>query len=207
MKYSRLICLNRRLGQELLFSIVKNIGIFKKLDYKLNMNKDGASKNIVTTSTTISKFFICLAFVFIAYGCTGTNHAIIYPFTEAPGARQIKSSSLEEESAGTVGIARYYTKRYNGRRTSSGAIYNPRKLTAAHPTFPFGTRVKVVNLANNKSVIVMINDRCREHEESFIDLSRQAARQLDIIRQGKAAVRIIPMEKDSQSQDVSSIAY
>ena len=106
-----------------------------------------------------------------------------------------------------MGIARYYTKRYNGRRTGSGAIYNPRKLTAAHPTLPFGTRVKVVNLANNKSVIVTVNDRCREHEESFIDLSRQAARQLGIIRQGKAAVRIIPMEKDSQSQDISSIAY
>jgi rare lipoprotein A len=170
------------------------------------MNKDDASKNIVTTSI-ISKFFICLAFVFIAYGCTGTNHAIIPPVTEAPGVRQIKSSSLEEEPAGTVGIARYYTKRYNGRRTSSGAIYNPRKLTAAHPTLPFGTRVKVVNLANNKSVIVTVNDRCREYEESFIDLSMQTARQLGIIWQGKATVRIVPMEKDSQSQEVSSIAY
>jgi rare lipoprotein A len=194
------------LGQESLFHVVKNIGIFKKLDYKSSMNKDGASKNIVTTSI-IPKFFICLAFVFIAYGCTGTNHAIIPPVTEASGAREIKSSSLEEEPAGTVGIARYYTKRYNGRITSSGAIYNPRKLTAAHPTLPFGTRVKVVNLTNNKSVMVTVNDRCREHEESFIDLSRQAARQLGIIRQGKAAVRIIPMEKDSQSQEVSSIAY
>jgi rare lipoprotein A (peptidoglycan hydrolase) len=201
-----LICLKLRFRQELLFRIVKNIGIFKKLDYKSNMNKDGASKNFVTASI-MSKFLICFVFVFITYGCTGTNYAIIAPATEAPGARQIKSSSLEEETAGTAGIARYYTKRYNGRRTGSGEIYNPRKLTAAHPTLPFGTRVKVVNLANNKSVIVTVNDRCREHEESFIDLSRQAARQLGIIGQGKVTVRIIPMERDSQLQEVSSIAY
>ncbi|PKN52746.1 MAG: septal ring lytic transglycosylase RlpA family lipoprotein [Deltaproteobacteria bacterium HGW-Deltaproteobacteria-13] len=111
-------------------------------------------------------------------------------------ARQIMTSPQEEEQTGTLGIARYYKKRFNGRRTSSGAVYNPRKLTAAHPTLPFGTRVKVVNLANNRSVIVTINDRCREHEESFIDLSRQAARQLGFILHGKANVRIIPIEKD-----------
>lgn len=111
-------------------------------------------------------------------------------------AEQIKISSIEEEPAGVLGIARYYAKRYNGKRTSSGARYNPRKLTAAHPTMPFGTRVKVVNIANNRSVIVTINDRCRSYGTPFIDLSRQAARQLDFIRQAKANVLIIPLEKD-----------
>lgn len=168
------------------------------------MNKYNTSKSIVSTSI-ISKLFICLVFVFLTYGCAAINQAMVSPFIKAESAEQIKTSSGEDESAGTVGVARYYKKHYNGRRTSSGEIYNPRKLTAAHLTLPLGTRVKVVNLANNRSVIVTVNDRCREHEDSFIDLSRQAARQLGIIRQGKAAVRIIPMGKDNPSPEVSSI--
>lgn len=91
---------------------------------------------------------------------------------------------------GAEGTARYYAKSYNGKRTTSGQIYNSKKLTAAHPTLPLGTRVKVVNLDNNKSVIVKINDRCLEHEDVFIDLSRQAARKIGMSKKGKANVRI-----------------
>lgn len=91
---------------------------------------------------------------------------------------------------GAEGVARYYAKRYHGKKTSSGEIYSSKKLTAAHPSLPLGTRVKVVNLDNKKSVIVKINDRCREHEDVFIDLSRQAARKIGMIKKGKANVRI-----------------
>jgi len=100
-----------------------------------------------------------------------------------------------------VGIARYYKKRYDGRRTTSGEIYRSKKLTAAHPTLPLGTLVEVENLFNNKSVIVKINDRCREHEEVFIDLSREAARQLGMIKQGKAKVRITIVKETNQSDE------
>lgn len=113
-----------------------------------------------------------------------------------------EASFPEKEPAGTVGIARCYAKKFNGRRTSSGAIYDPQKLTAAHPAFPFGARVQVVNLANNKSVVVTVNDRCRARDENFIDLSRQAARQLGMLRQGKAKVRILLVESDDPSGDV-----
>lgn len=109
-------------------------------------------------------------------------------------AKQTKISSVEDEQAGILGIARYYAKRYNGRKTSSGAIYDPQKLTAAHPTLPLGTKVKVVNLSNNRSVIVTVNDRCRKYKTPFIDLSRQAAHQLDFLRQAKIKVRIIPLK-------------
>jgi rare lipoprotein A len=91
---------------------------------------------------------------------------------------------------GAKGVARYYAKSFHGKRTSSGEIYNSQKLTAAHPNLPLGTRVKVVNLANKKSVIVKINDRCQEHEDVFIDLSREAARKIGIAKKGKANVRI-----------------
>jgi len=64
----------------------------------------------------------------------------------------------------------------------------------------------VENISNNKSVTVKINDRCREHEEVFIDLSREAARQLDMIKQGKAVVRITVVNKnDRQNEEKSDI--
>ncbi len=100
-----------------------------------------------------------------------------------------------EAPEGVIGKATYYKKRYNGRRTSSGMIYNQKKLTAAHPDIPFGTKVKVVNLANNRSVVVTVNDRCPERSFEFIDLSRAAARKLGFLRKGVATVRIIPVEK------------
>jgi rare lipoprotein A len=95
---------------------------------------------------------------------------------------------------GAEGVARYYAKRYNGKRTTSGEIYKSKKLTAAHPSLPLGTRVKVVNIDNNKSVIVKINDRCLEHEDVFIDLSREAARKIGMVKKGKANVQITVIE-------------
>jgi rare lipoprotein A len=102
-------------------------------------------------------------------------------------------ASQAEETQGVVGIASYYAKRYNGRRTNSGQRYNPDKLTAAHPTIPHGTRVRVINLTNEKDVIVTINDRCRPRKQPFIDLSRAAAKQLGFFGKGITRVRIIPL--------------
>ncbi|MEN6620055.1 MAG: septal ring lytic transglycosylase RlpA family protein [Smithella sp.] len=110
-------------------------------------------------------------------------------------SEQKKMSSAEEETAGILGVARYYAKRYKGRRTSSGAIYDPQKLTAAHPSIPLGARVKVINLANNLSVIVIVNDRCRKYKTPYIDLSRMAASQLGFLGRYKARVKIIPLKQ------------
>jgi len=101
------------------------------------------------------------------------------------------------ETTGAVGIASYYAKRYNGRRTNSGARYDPQKLTAAHSDLPLGTRVKVVNLANNREVVVVVNDRCRKRKSPFIDLSRAAAKELGFLGKGTAKVRIIPLTDES----------
>lgn len=113
----------------------------------------------------------------------------------------IKETQQNVAPEGMEGIARYYAKRFHGKRTSSGERYNSKKLTAAHPTLPVGTRVKVINLANDKSVTVRINDRCRNHEEAFIDLSREAARQLGFLGQGMANVRMIVIEEDDPSDE------
>lgn len=101
--------------------------------------------------------------------------------------------TVTAESEGVEGFAAYYAKRYNGRRTNSGQRHDPKKLTAAHPTLPHGTKVKVINLANDKEVVVTINDRCRQRKTPFIDLSRAAAKELGFLGKGMTRVRIIPL--------------
>jgi rare lipoprotein A len=97
------------------------------------------------------------------------------------------------QGEGMRGIATYYAKRFNGRRTASGVPYDPDKLTAAHQALPFGTQVKVVNLNNGREVTVTVNDRCRKRSFPFIDLSRAAAQRLGFLGKGTAKVRIIPL--------------
>jgi rare lipoprotein A len=92
------------------------------------------------------------------------------------------------------GIAAYYATAFHGRRTASGAIYDERDLTAAHRTLPFGTRVRVTHLDNGKEVVVTINDRGPFTKGRVIDVSREAARRLDLIRDGVARVRLESQE-------------
>jgi rare lipoprotein A len=89
-----------------------------------------------------------------------------------------------------VGIASYYADKYNGRQTASGEIYNMYGISAAHPSYPMGTIIKVTNLSNNISLILRINDRMPDFKGRVIDLSLGAARKLDIIQNGTAKVKI-----------------
>lgn len=105
--------------------------------------------------------------------------------------------SSSGDTKGKKGIATYYAKKYKGKRTASGSRYCPRKLTAAHQSLPMGTKVKVVNLANRNEVHVTINDRCRKRRSPYIDLSREAARQLGFLGKGTAKVEIVPLDVES----------
>ena len=73
-----------------------------------------------------------------------------------------------------TGIASYYGKQFHGRRAASGAIYNMYALTAAHKTLPFGSKVKVTNLENKKSVVLKITDRGPFTPGRVIDVSKKA---------------------------------
>ena len=88
------------------------------------------------------------------------------------------------------GLASYYSDEFQGRKTSSGEIFDNSKLTAAHRTFPFGTKVLVTNLATNAKVTVRINDRGPVKPERIIDLTHAAARAIGIDRQGLGRVRV-----------------
>jgi rare lipoprotein A len=89
-----------------------------------------------------------------------------------------------------IGIASFYSDKFNGKRTASGEKFNNSAMTAAHKTLPFGSRVEVTNLRNKKSVVVRINDRGPYIKSRNIDLSKAAARQIGLGHRGTAKVRL-----------------
>lgn len=103
----------------------------------------------------------------------------------------------EPEPGGEVvrvlrGKAVFYGDKWHGRRTASGERFNQRAMTAAHRSLPLGTRVRVTNLANGKSVVVRINDRgpFGRDRSRIIDLSKAAARRLEFIDDGVTRVKV-----------------
>ena len=96
-------------------------------------------------------------------------------------------SALPVEAKSFSGTASWYQM---GTRTASGARYNPDGLSAAHRTLPFGTKLKVTNLRNGKSVKVVVNDRGPFTGGRVLDVSRGAARHLGMISSGTAKVKV-----------------
>jgi rare lipoprotein A len=88
------------------------------------------------------------------------------------------------------GEGSYYASEFHGRKTASGEIYDMYELTAAHRTLPFGTILEVENLVNGLKINVRINDRGPFKKGRIIDLSYQAAKKIDLIKQGVTKVRI-----------------
>lgn len=105
----------------------------------------------------------------------------------------IKSNKAFTQS----GIASWYGKRFHGRKTANGEIYNMYAMTAAHPTLPLPSYVKVVNPTNNRSVIVRVNDRGPFKHARIIDLSYAAAYKLRIVERGSALVNIETVDVDA----------
>lgn len=94
-------------------------------------------------------------------------------------------------AAGTeTGLASYYAESYNGKKTSNGEIFNSSDYTAAHKKLPFGTKVKVTNLSNGKTVKVRVNDRGPFVAGRIIDLTRAAAKKIDMLAAGVTKVKI-----------------
>lgn len=106
------------------------------------------------------------------------------PVPKLPATRQ----SVE------TGLASYYADKYHGKRTASGEIFDMEKMTAAHRTLAFGTKVKVTRLDNGRSVVVRINDRGPFIAGRVIDVSLVAARELQLVRPGLAKVEVTVIE-------------
>ncbi len=92
--------------------------------------------------------------------------------------------------ASTVGTASWYGSKYHGRTTASGERFDMEALTAAHRHLPFGTRIRVTNLANGRKLVLKINDRGPFIAGRILDVSRRAARDLGFLEAGLAELRI-----------------
>ena len=94
-----------------------------------------------------------------------------------------------------IGMASYYASSLEGHSTSSGEIYWHEKSTAAHRTLPFGTRLKVENLGNGKTVVVKVNDRGPFVEDRVVDLSRSAFEKIAPLKVGVIKVKITVLNR------------
>ena len=109
--------------------------------------------------------------------------AVVMGCATAEGARRRHIPRVQE------GPASFYGRGFAGRRTASGERFDPQAMTAAHPSLPFGTRVRVTR-ASGQSVTVRINDRCGCPGGRIIDLSEGAARRMGMIKAGVIQVRL-----------------
>lgn len=107
------------------------------------------------------------------------------PTPRRPGTRPVPKIGATEE-----GQASWYGPEYHGKRTACGERFDQDALTAAHGTWPCGTRVRVTLLSTRRSVVVTINDLFRGHKGRVIDVSRGAARRIGLIGPGTGRVRL-----------------
>ncbi len=113
--------------------------------------------------------------------------AILLSFSACQIQEQAPKEQYEFLSEGR---ASWYGKRFQGKPTASGEPFDTAKLTAAHRKLPLGTLLRVTNLYNNKSVVVRVNDRGPYHKKRILDLSKAAAKELDMINAGVVDVKI-----------------
>lgn len=106
------------------------------------------------------------------------------------------ASSLFAE---TVGKASWYGEKFHGKKTASGELFNMYDYTAAHPSYAFGTMLKVTNLSNNKSIKVRVTDRGPYADNRIIDISFQSAKEIGMVESGIAEVRVEKIDIESST--------
>ena len=117
------------------------------------------------------------------------NPQMALPHT-APAAKRITTKSKSTIRMVQRGNGSWYGPGFGGKKTASGERFNPTELTAAHKTFPLGSKAKVTNLRNGKTVKVEITDRGPFVKGRIIDLSKAAAKKLGMIGSGTAPLRV-----------------
>ncbi len=128
--------------------------------------------------------------------------AMAAPAAAAPAAAATATADSSE------GKLAYYGSKFAGRRTASGQAFNPAAMTMAHKSLPFGTMVKVTNLANKRSVVVRVNDRGPSQADRMGDVSLAAARQLRMTRAGvvNAKLEVVGMAKSGKKATMAKKA-
>jgi rare lipoprotein A len=143
--------------------------------------------------------FVLTAAVF--YGC-GTTEPVAPAEPSSNNAYEVYGKVYQPiDSANGFsqqGVASWYGEQFHEKKTANGETYNMYAMTAAHKSLPFGTMVEVVNVENKKSTIVRINDRGPFCQGRIIDLSHSAAKKIDMIKKGTAAVEITALGTDDE---------
>jgi rare lipoprotein A len=111
-------------------------------------------------------------------------------YINSEGMTRKQIEAIKDHPQVQIGIASYYGRKFHKKRTANGEIFNMYKVSAAHKTYPLGTKVKVTNMKNGKSIKLTINDRGPYVKGRIIDLSYKAARKIDFVNQGTTKVRI-----------------
>jgi rare lipoprotein A len=135
----------------------------------------------------INKYFYLSAISILFFSACSSSTRYTKSMDDSGKDIRIKKDGTFEIETGT---ASYYSDEFNGRKTANGEIYDMNELTAAHPSYPFNTLVRVTNLLNGKSVEVRINDRMPQFKNRIIDLSLAAAKKIDMIKTGIQEVKI-----------------
>ncbi|MDQ1272638.1 MAG: rare lipoprotein [Planctomycetota bacterium] len=145
-------------------------------------------------------FLVLFIVLICVIGCANTNVRkndikstdIKKTDTKDPGNKQ---SNLYHET----GIASFISDEYDGKMTASGVRYDRNKMTSAHPSLPFGTKILITNLGNNRKVEVIVVDRFHRTTDRIANVSYRAGLDLDLIESGIAKVGITIIEKPGQS--------
>jgi rare lipoprotein A len=144
----------------------------------------------------VLKYFTPFLLMLVIIGCSSGN------MYETKGVSRKKlhnkfgntqtGTQLKEVTKGQVYyfVCSYYGKKFHGRQTANGEIFDMYKLSCAHKSLPFGTRLKVINEDNGKSVVVRVNDRGPFIEGRDLDLSYAAAQEIGLIAHGVKRMRV-----------------
>ena len=140
------------------------------------MNNKHLRRQTILLRTAFSRSLLCLF------------HLLIFSFFFSDAEAQIQTIGKKE-----TGFASYYAARFTGKRTASGEVFHNDSLTCAHRTLPFGTLIKVCNLANDREIIVKVNDRGPFIRGRIVDLTRKAAQLLGFVHLGTTKVTLEPI--------------
>jgi len=135
-------------------------------------------------------FSLPLLAILLSVGFSTLQFGTFNPFYSTAEAANRRGQATKSEIAATEGTASFYAGQFHGRKTANGETFNMEQLTAAHPSLPFGTWVKVTNLSNGKDVVVRINDRGPFVKGRIIDLSASAAKKIGIMQTGIVQVKL-----------------
>lgn len=137
----------------------------------------------------ITILFIC----FFLFSCASTPRFSQKEVNDS-GRTTVERGGRRDVLLSLDGVASYYADEFHGRQTSNGEIFDMNGISAAHRTFPFGTLVRVTNLENSRQIVVRINDRGPFVDGRMIDLSLGAAKELEMIPNGTAKVKLEVIE-------------